>query len=98
MILGDSFNTSLFKQTWQKVFAKDPQGQNFKMAFNASFEVKVSYCVLLMILSQTLSSPPLPGRAQCSRELKVCGVLGPCVSLNRKNSSVSDNVSFWMIS
>ena len=44
MILGDSFNTSLFKQTWQKVFAKDPQGQNFKMAFNASFEVKVCMC------------------------------------------------------
>jgi hypothetical protein len=41
MILGDSFNTSLFKQTWQKMFAKDSQGQNFKMAFNASFEVKV---------------------------------------------------------
>lgn len=41
MILGDSFNTALFKQTWQKVFEKDPQGQNFKMAFNASFEVKV---------------------------------------------------------
>ena len=41
MILGDSFNTSLFKQTWQKVFAKDAQGKDFKMAFNASFEVKV---------------------------------------------------------
>lgn len=39
--MGDSFNTSLFKQTWQKVFAKDSQEQNFKMAFNASFEVKV---------------------------------------------------------
>ena len=46
MILGDSFNTSLFKQTWQKVFAKDSQGQNLKMAFNASFEVKVGYSIL----------------------------------------------------
>lgn len=44
MILGDSFNTALFKQTWQKVFAKDPQGQNFNMAFNANFEVKVCTC------------------------------------------------------
>lgn len=41
MVLGDSFNTSLFKQTWQKAFAKDAHGQHFKMAFNASFEVKV---------------------------------------------------------
>ena len=41
MIMGDSFNTSLFKQTWQKVFAKDSHGQHFKMAFNGSFEVKV---------------------------------------------------------
>jgi len=41
MVLGDSFNTSLFKQTWQKVFAKDSQGQHLKMAFSSSFEVKV---------------------------------------------------------
>ena len=39
--MGDSFNTTLFKQTWQKVFAKDAHGQNFRMAFGASFEVKV---------------------------------------------------------
>lgn len=41
MVMGDSFNTSLFKQTWQKVFAKDAHGQHFKMAFNGSFEIKV---------------------------------------------------------
>jgi protein transport protein SEC23 len=41
MVMGDSFNTTLFKQTWQKVFAKDAHGQNFRMAFSASFEVKV---------------------------------------------------------
>ncbi len=41
MILGDSFNTSLFKQTWQKVFSKD-SGGHFNMAFNASFEIKVN--------------------------------------------------------
>ena len=39
--MGDSFNTSLFKQTWQKVFAKDSHSQHFKMAFNGSFEIKV---------------------------------------------------------
>lgn len=41
MVMGDSFNTSLFKQTFQKVFAKDNQNANFRMAFNATFEIKV---------------------------------------------------------
>lgn len=26
MVMGDSFNSSLFKQTFQRVFATDPQG------------------------------------------------------------------------
>lgn len=30
---------------------------------------------------------------QTSRELKVCGTIGPCVSLNSKGSCVSENVS-----
>jgi len=42
MVMGDSFNTSLFKQTFQKVFAKDSKGE-FNMAFNAVMEIKVSY-------------------------------------------------------
>lgn len=66
MIMGDSFNTSLFKQTWQKVFAKDVANQHFKMAFCAQVEIK------------------------CSRELKICGIIGPCISLNRRNPSVAD--------
>ena len=41
MVMGDSFNSSLFKQTFQRVFVKDAQ-DNFKMAFNASLEVKCS--------------------------------------------------------
>lgn len=41
MVMGDSFNTSLFKQSFQKVFAKDAQNAHFRMGFNASFEVKV---------------------------------------------------------
>lgn len=40
MVMADSFNTSLFKQTFQRVFAKDMQG-SFKMAFGATLEVKV---------------------------------------------------------
>lgn len=38
--MGDSFHSSLFKQTFQRVFAKDPKG-DFKMAFGASLEIKV---------------------------------------------------------
>ena len=40
MVMGDSFNTSLFKQTFQRVFAKD-QKNEFKMAFGANIEIKV---------------------------------------------------------
>ena len=38
--MGDSFNSSLFKQTYQRVFDKDGYGQ-LKMGFNATMEVKV---------------------------------------------------------
>ncbi|PIO29796.1 hypothetical protein AB205_0202040 [Aquarana catesbeiana] len=39
IVIGDSFNTSLFKQTFQRVFSKDLNGE-FKMAFGANLEVK----------------------------------------------------------
>lgn len=41
IVMGDSFNTSLFKQTFQRVFSKDHSGE-FRMAFGATLEVKVS--------------------------------------------------------
>ncbi|KAF8795600.1 Protein transport protein Sec23A like protein [Argiope bruennichi] len=65
IVMGDSFNSSLFKQTFQRVFTKDPKGE-FKMAFGASLEVKTS------------------------RELKVSGAIGSCVSLHSRSNSVSD--------
>ncbi|KAG9430916.1 protein transport protein Sec23A isoform X1 [Apis florea] len=65
MLMGDSFNSSLFKQTFQRVFAKDHKG-DLKMAFNATLEVKTS------------------------REIKVSGAIGPCVSLGVKGSSVGE--------
>uniref|UniRef100_A0AAQ5Z6E1 Protein transport protein SEC23 n=1 Tax=Amphiprion ocellaris TaxID=80972 RepID=A0AAQ5Z6E1_AMPOC len=66
MVMADSFNTSLFKQTFQRVFTKDVQG-SFKMAFAATLEVKTS------------------------REIKVSGAIGPCVSLSAKGPCVSEN-------
>ncbi|KHJ83893.1 Sec23/Sec24 beta-sandwich domain protein [Oesophagostomum dentatum] len=37
--MGDSFGSSLFKQTYQRAFDKDANGQ-LKMGFNATMEVK----------------------------------------------------------
>jgi len=65
MVMADSFNSSLFKQTFQRVFSRDQKGE-LKMAFNGTLEVK------------------------CSRELKVQGGIGSCVSLNVKSPLVSD--------
>uniref|UniRef100_A0A671TXL1 Protein transport protein SEC23 n=1 Tax=Sparus aurata TaxID=8175 RepID=A0A671TXL1_SPAAU len=39
IVMGDSFNTSLFKQTFQRVFSKDYNG-DFRMAFGGVMEVK----------------------------------------------------------
>lgn len=41
MVMGDSFNTSLFKQTFQKVFAKDNKNE-YRMNFGGTIEVKVN--------------------------------------------------------
>ena len=63
--MGDSFNSALFKQTFQRVFSKDSKDE-FRMAFNATLEVK------------------------CSRELKVSGAIGACVSANKKDPCISE--------
>ena len=44
--MGDSFNTSLFKQTFQRVFSKDAKNE-FRMAFGATLEVKVKENIML---------------------------------------------------
>lgn len=41
MVMGDSFSSSLFKQTFQRVMCRD-QKNEFKMAFNGVLEVKTS--------------------------------------------------------
>lgn len=63
--MGDSFNSTLFKQTFQRVFSRNEKSE-LKMAFNATVEVKTS------------------------RELKVCGAIGPCVSLGVKSGCVAE--------
>ncbi|RUP42776.1 protein transport protein sec23 [Jimgerdemannia flammicorona] len=68
MILSDSFTTSIFKQSFNRVFAKDGQG-NLQMGFNATLDVQVG---------------------MTTRELKVCGLIGPAVSANKKSASVGE--------
>ncbi|XP_021966081.1 protein transport protein Sec23A isoform X2 [Folsomia candida] len=65
MVMGDSFNSTLFKQTFQRVFNRTEKN-DLKMAFNATVEVK------------------------SSRELKVCGAIGACVSLGVKSGCVAE--------
>jgi len=65
MILADSFNTSLFKQSFQRVFLRDSRNE-FRMSFGNVVEVKTS------------------------KELKVSGAIGACVSLGVKNQYVSE--------
>ena len=50
--MGDSFNTSLFKQTFQRVFSKDVKNE-FKMAFNGQIEVKV--CIRISMINDSIS-------------------------------------------
>lgn len=41
MILSDSFNTAIFRQSFQKLLSKDPEG-HLRMAFNAILEIQTS--------------------------------------------------------
>lgn len=65
MVLGDSFDTELFRQSFQRAFGKNSRDE-FKMAFNATLDVKVS------------------------KEVKVSGCIGPCISTGVKGPMVAD--------
>jgi len=54
MFMGDVFESALFKQTFQRVFSKDSKDE-FKTAYNASFEVKVT--PIFFFLHTTLKLP-----------------------------------------
>ena len=65
MILTDSFTSSQFKQSFVRVFDKDPN-EYLLMGFNASLEVLTT------------------------KELKVTGLIGHAISLNKKSNSVGE--------
>lgn len=65
MILTDSFTSSMFKQSFIKIFDKD-EHENLQMGFNASLEVLTT------------------------KELKITGLIGHAISMNKKSSSVGE--------
>ncbi|KAK9717986.1 GTPase-activating protein S23 [Basidiobolus ranarum] len=65
MILADSFNTAIFKQSFQRLFNKDPHG-NLAMGFNATLDI------------------------QTTKELKISGLIGPAISIDKKSSCVGE--------
>ncbi len=65
MILTDSFTSSMFKQSFIRIFEKDGD-DNLLMGFNAVLEVLTT------------------------KELKVTGLIGHAVSLNKKSTSVGE--------
>ncbi|KAJ3289892.1 GTPase-activating protein S23 [Borealophlyctis nickersoniae] len=65
IVLSDSFNTAIFKQSFIRLFNKDAEG-HLQMGFNATLEV------------------------QTTRELRVCGLIGPAVSANKKSACVGE--------
>ena len=65
MILTDSFTSSMYKQSFARVFDKDAN-DNLLMGFNASLEVLTT------------------------KELKVTGLIGHAVSMNKKSPSVGE--------
>ncbi|THY31857.1 hypothetical protein D6C80_03740 [Aureobasidium pullulans] len=65
MILTDSFTSSMYKQSFARIFDKDAN-DNLLMGFNASLEVLTT------------------------KELKVTGLIGHAVSMNKKSANVGE--------
>lgn len=81
MVMGDSFKSSLFKQTFQQVFSRDQKG-DFKMAFNGTLEVKtcrelkvcgaIGTCTSMGIRSGSVSDQEMGVGGTC--QWKFCGI------------------------
>lgn len=89
MILADSFNMGIFKQSFQRVFAKDAQG-HLQMGFNATFDVQVRASFRLDGL-MFISLTDLVARSkQTTKELKVSGLIGHAISANKKSAWIGE--------
>ena len=83
--MGDSFNSSLFKQTFQRVFSKDTK-EEFRMAFNATLEVKCSRELKV----SGLYFYSIGKFLNFYKIYKISGAIGACVSANKKDACVSE--------
>ena len=68
MVLSDSFATSIFKQSFLRLFNKDDQGQ-LEMGFNATFDVQV--CGVARSITSIISFPVRRQRSSKSLVLLV---------------------------
>jgi protein transport protein SEC23 len=65
IVLSDSFTTSIFKQSFLRIFNKDEQGQ-LQMGFNATFDVQVDFILSLDgLVSDTRPLARRPRSSKC---------------------------------
>ena len=82
MVLSDAFTTSIFKQSFLRVFTKDEQG-HLEMGFNATFDVQVkSLPAPPEIVSNSVADYK---RTQGFRIDRSCYVCQQKISLRRRN-------------
>ncbi|KAG4990035.1 hypothetical protein JHK85_033018 [Glycine max] len=77
VVLSESFGHSVFKDSFKRVF--EDGEQSLGLCF------KCAHCKLYFCFSGTLE-------INCSKEIKIQGIIGPCTSLEKKGPSVSDTV------
>jgi protein transport protein SEC23 len=82
IVLSDSFATSIFKQSFLRLFNKDEQG-HLQMGFNATFDVQVRI-LFLPYRSLALTAE------KTTKELKVSGLIGHAISAGKKSPCVGE--------
>ncbi|KAJ1561917.1 GTPase-activating protein S23 [Nowakowskiella sp. JEL0078] len=81
IVISDSFTTSMFKQSFLRLFVKDEQN-NLLMGFNASFDVQVSrelkVCGLIGLVTSMSKKGPSVGETEIgisgTTSWKICGI------------------------
>ncbi|KAJ2006702.1 GTPase-activating protein S23 [Coemansia thaxteri] len=92
MVLADSFVTAIFKQSFQRMFEKEEEGGEG----DSDGRGAAAGGHLTMGFNATVE-------VQTTKELKVCGLIGPGISAGKKTAIVSDteigvgNTSAWRI-
>ncbi|CAD5119700.1 DgyrCDS8291 [Dimorphilus gyrociliatus] len=72
MVMGDSFATSLFQQSFQRVFTKDSKN-DLKMAFSTTIDIKTSKELKVQGCIGTCTSSKIPGNNVSENEIGLGG-------------------------